>query len=185
MSHGTRRPPTPRKRSVGLLSALLAGLIALVAFVVPGITGSGSTPARSAATSAKPAPAAAPAPSPAAAAAKPVQPSAGSPRPSNRDNARLRAIGFRSDSRFSSHFAKHGREFGNVSRATYLSMAQDLRDAPLSPTVIETMQRGGTISRFNRSNGSFIAFDRDLTIRTFFKPDDGEDYFWRAARQNH
>lgn len=64
-------------------------------------------------------------------------------------------------------------------------MAQDLRDAPLSKRVIETTQKDGTISRFDRSTGAFIAFNRDLTIRTFFKPNDGEDYFWRASKLDH
>lgn len=62
-------------------------------------------------------------------------------------------------------------------------MAQDLRDAPLSKNVVEAEQVGGTLSRFNRATGAFVAFDPDLTIRTFFRPDDGEAYFVRAAKR--
>ncbi len=104
---------------------------------------------------------------------------------SNRSDPRLRKIGFRSQQRLDDHYVKHGREFGNISKAQYLAMAQDLRDAPLSKRVIETTQKDGTISRFDRSTGAFIAFNRDLTIRTFFKPNDGEDYFWRASKLDH
>lgn len=104
---------------------------------------------------------------------------------SNRSDPRLRAIGFRSRTKLEQHYEKHGREFGNVSLDEYLSMAQDLRDAPLSDRVIEANQAGGTVSRFDRKTGAFTAFDRDLTIRTFFKPNGGENYFRRAATKTH
>lgn len=104
---------------------------------------------------------------------------------SNRADPRLRRIGFRSSTKLHEHFAKHGGEFGNISEDEYLRRAQALRDAPVSKQVIETTQPGGTLSRFDRSSGSFIAFDTDLTIRTFFRPNDGENYFWRAAGRRH
>ncbi len=114
--------------------------------------------------------------------------SAKNPKPattSNRTNPRLRAIGFRSRTKLEQHYEKHGREFGNITIEEYLAMAQDLRDAPLSDRVVEANQVGGTISRFDRKTGGFTAFDRDLTIRTFFKPNGGENYFRRAATKAH
>lgn len=104
---------------------------------------------------------------------------------SNRSDPRLRAIGFRSQSSLDDHYAKHGNEFGSISKAQYLSMAQDLRDAPLSRTVIEATQADGSISRFDRSTGGFLAFNPDLAIRTFFRPNGGEAYFRRAAGKSH
>ena len=92
-----------------------------------------------------------------------------------------RSVGFRSVSQLDSHFQKHGQEFGSISKARYLSMAQDLRDVPLSSSVIEAWQARGNWSRFDRNTGSFIAFRKDKIILTFFKPDDGEDYFRRAS----
>lgn len=62
-------------------------------------------------------------------------------------------------------------------------MAQDLRDAPLSSRVIEATQSNGSIARFDRKTGAFLAFNNDLTIRTFFRPDDGEAYFRRAVNR--
>jgi pyocin large subunit-like protein len=102
---------------------------------------------------------------------------------SNRTDPRLRKIGFRSYEKLRSHYLKHGREFGNITQEQYLAMAQDIRDAPLSKTIIEATQVGGTISRFDRASGGFIAFNNDLTLRTFFRPDDGEAYFRRAAKR--
>ena len=122
---------------------------------------------------------------------KPATPPTPATRPattslvSNRSDSRLRSIGFRSQSRLDDHFAKHGREFGSITETQYLSMAQDLRDAALSKTVIEATQANGSISRFDRATGGFLAFDRDLTIRTFYRPNDGEAYFRRAAGKNH
>ncbi len=94
-----------------------------------------------------------------------------------------RSIGFRSTSQLNSHFDKHGHEFGSISKARYLSMAQELRDAPLSSTVVEDWQVRGNWSRFDRASGAFIAFRKDKVILTFFRPDDGEDYFRRASKR--
>lgn len=92
-------------------------------------------------------------------------------------------IGFRSKSKLDQHYIKHRREFGTISKSEYLRQAQVLRDSPVSDRIIETTQANGTLSRFDRETGGFIAFDRDGTLRTYFRPDDGEDYFWRAAKR--
>lgn len=93
---------------------------------------------------------------------------------------RYGSYGFRSPDRLVDHFEKHGAEFGVRSAADYLALAQALRDAPVSDDVLEaTRSSDGVISRYRRSTGAFIAFDADGTIRTFFKPNDGERYFRR------
>ena len=58
-----------------------------------------------------------------------------------------------------------------------------LRDAPLSRTVLELKRSDGVISRFDKSGGGFVAFHKDKTIRTYFRPNDGESYFRRQARR--
>ena len=102
---------------------------------------------------------------------------------SNRADPRLRRIGFASQRGLDSHWLKHGTEFNVSSKAEYLSMAQELRDAPLSNRVIEASQSNGSYARFDRRTGGFLAFNRDLTIRTFFRPNDGESYFRRAVNR--
>jgi hypothetical protein len=94
-------------------------------------------------------------------------------------------IGFASRERLDEHFAKHGREFGNIDEAAYLRMAQTLRDRPAGGEVEELVRADGTVSRFDRGSGAFIAFDSDLVIRTCFKPNDGEAYFRRQAGRTH
>ena len=94
-------------------------------------------------------------------------------------------IGFRTRRKFDEHFVKHGREFGSISQEEYLRQAQTLRDAPVGGDVLELSRGDGTISRFDRSTGIFVAFDNDLTIRTCFKPNDGERYFKRQINKEH
>lgn len=92
--------------------------------------------------------------------------------------------GFKNADRLAEHFAKHGGEFGAASATAYLALAQQLRDAPAGGNVLEVVRPlDGVVSRFDRASGAFIAFDRDGTIRTFFKPNDGEDYFRRQAKR--
>jgi len=87
--------------------------------------------------------------------------------------------GFRSEARLREHHDKHGREFGRVTAGEYLGLAQELRDRPLGPRVLEATRADGVVTRYDRDSGAFLAFERDGTIRTFFKPRDGEAYFRR------
>lgn len=95
------------------------------------------------------------------------------------------SIGFRTRRQFQEHFAKHGAEFGRITPQEFLRAAQTLRDAPVGGSVEEIRRADGTVSRFDRSTGAFIAFDADGTIRTFFKPNAGESYFRRQAMRAH
>ena len=94
-------------------------------------------------------------------------------------------IGFRTRRNLEEHFAKHGAEFGGATMEQYLAMAQALRDAPPGGDVLELVRSGdGVVSRFDRKRGAFLAFDRDGTIHTFFRPNDGEAYFRRQANRS-
>ncbi|MBL9077515.1 MAG: hypothetical protein JNL08_08430 [Planctomycetes bacterium] len=102
-------------------------------------------------------------------------PAAPAPRPTS-------AVGFTSRAAWQSHFGKHGAEFGAIDADRYLALAQQLRDAPLTADVLESVRDSdGVVTRFDRRSGAFVAFHRDQTIRTFFKPNDGEAYFRRQT----
>ncbi len=88
-------------------------------------------------------------------------------------------IGFRDAGLLHEHYRKHGAEFGGISEAEYLRRAQLLRDRAAGGDILEAVRTDGVVTRFDRSSGAFLAFDRDLTIRTFFQPNDGERYFMR------
>jgi pyocin large subunit-like protein len=91
--------------------------------------------------------------------------------------------GFRSRAQLDEHFAKHGAEFGAISKAEYLRLAQELRDAPPGGPILEARRPNGEFSRFDRRHGYFGAYNPDGTIRTFFIPNNGERYFQRQARR--
>jgi pyocin large subunit-like protein len=90
--------------------------------------------------------------------------------------------GFRSRAQFDEHYEKHGAEFGKISQAEYLRLAQELRDAPVGGPILELKRQDGQFSRFDRRHGYFGAYNPDRTVRTFFIPNDGERYFQRQAR---
>jgi len=91
--------------------------------------------------------------------------------------------GFRSRAQFNEHYQKHGAEFGRISQAEYLRLAQELRDAPARGPILQAVQRTGVITKFDTVHGYFVAYNPDGTIRTFFIPVDGERYFRRQARR--
>jgi pyocin large subunit-like protein len=93
--------------------------------------------------------------------------------------------GFRSQAQFDEHYQKHGAEFGAISKAEYLRLAQELRDAPVGGPILEARRPNGEFSRFDRRHGYFGAFNPNGTIRTFFIPNDGERYFHRQAQRQH
>ena len=82
------------------------------------------------------------------------------------------------------HFEKHGGEFPGLDINAYLRAAQTLRDRPVGGTVLELRRRDGVITRFDTESGAFLAVNRDGTIRTFFRPNDGEAYFRRQASRS-
>ncbi|HEY6982113.1 hypothetical protein [Reyranella sp.] len=92
-------------------------------------------------------------------------------------------IGFVDERRLDEHYKKHGAEFGKITKLDYLHQAQLLRDTAVGGPVLETVRRDGVTTRFDRQTGAFIAFNRDGTIRTFFKPNDGERYYRRQAER--
>jgi pyocin large subunit-like protein len=91
--------------------------------------------------------------------------------------------GFRTHRQFDEHYQKHGQEFGRISQAEYLRLAQELRDTPAGGPIQEADKPGGIVTKFDRRKGYFGAYNADRTIRTFFIPNDGERYFIRQSKR--
>jgi pyocin large subunit-like protein len=92
-------------------------------------------------------------------------------------------VGFETARRLEEHYEKHGGEFGRISKQDYLRQAQLLRDAAVGGPVLETVRADRVATRYDQQTGAFIAFNPDGTIRTFFKPNDGERYYRRQAER--
>ena len=93
------------------------------------------------------------------------------------------SVGFADQRRLDEHYAKHGAEFGRITKQDYLRQAQLLRDTKAVDPVLEAVRRDGVITRYDRQTGAFIAFNPNGVIRTFFKPNDGERYWRRQAER--
>ena len=93
------------------------------------------------------------------------------------------SVGFVDNRRLDEHYEKHGAEFGHITKQDYLRQAQLLRDAKVGGPVMETVRADRVTTRFDRQTGAFIAFNPNGTIRTFFKPNDGERYYRRQAER--
>ncbi len=91
--------------------------------------------------------------------------------------------GFRSKHQFDDHWSKHGREFGGITKAQYLGLAQELRDAKVGGPILEAIRKDGVATRYDQQTGAFIAFNPNGVIRTFFRPNDGERYWRRQAER--
>jgi pyocin large subunit-like protein len=94
-----------------------------------------------------------------------------------------RNVGFSSRQKWLDHFDKHGYEFGDITADEYLRQAQTLRDSAVNANILESVRRDGVVTRFDKQAGTFLAFNPDLTIRTYFKPNDGANYFWRQSKR--
>ncbi len=92
-------------------------------------------------------------------------------------------VGFASRRKLEEHYQKHGAEFGSIGMDEYLRRAQALRDRPAGGGVLECLRDDGVTTRYDRASGAFLAFNPDRTIRTFFRPNDGEAYFHRQCRR--
>jgi pyocin large subunit-like protein len=92
-------------------------------------------------------------------------------------------VGFVNERRLDEHYDKHGGEFGRITKQDYLRQAQLLRDAQVGGPVLQTVRSDGVTTRFDRQTGAFVAFNPNGTIRTFFKPNDGERYYRRQAER--
>lgn len=88
-------------------------------------------------------------------------------------------VGFRDRERLLEHFRKHGREFGVRKPDEYLRLAQVLRDRPKDENVLVFVRNDAVTCKFDRGSGAFVAYNSDGTLRTFFRPNDGEAYFER------
>lgn len=86
------------------------------------------------------------------------------------------SLQFRYDSYLSEHFAKHGSASGHSSEAAYLAGANAVIQ---SSSVLRRTQSDGDTAYYLEASNEFVVVSTDNYIRTYFKPNDGIDYFNR------
>ncbi len=84
---------------------------------------------------------------------------------------------FASEEKLVKHFLKHGKDFGNISEAQYLSRAQQLLNSKSCGDILTKIRSNGDILFYNKATNEFAIKSSEGYIRTFFKPSNGLDYF--------
>lgn len=84
---------------------------------------------------------------------------------------------FRRGEYLTEHFEKHGGEFGYKTEQEYLEGANNVITAKDSLRKLE--EEDGDYVFFQESTGSIVFVSKDGYIRTYFKPNDGIEYFNR------
>lgn len=90
-------------------------------------------------------------------------------------------------SRLDYHWNKHRKEFGNISKSTYLNKARTLLGKPIGKNILEkksTKKFNGKhrYYKYDKSTNEFLSVERNGntdTIITYFKPKDGISYWKR------
>jgi len=85
---------------------------------------------------------------------------------------------FANESLLDSHYKKHGKEFGNITKSDYLKQADRLVNSTGNDILTKT-RSNGDILYYNKAVNEFAVKTPDGIIRTYFKPIDGIDYFNR------
>jgi pyocin large subunit-like protein len=81
-----------------------------------------------------------------------------------------------SDESLDEHYPKHGRTFGNISKAEYQERALGFRDSLPSAEVEEFVAPNGSIYKYNTRTAEFMVYLDDGEIITYFKPDNPTAY---------
>ena len=88
----------------------------------------------------------------------------------------VQTYSFRTEELYESHYQKHRDEFNDISKETYLEMANDLIYLESALTKLE---EDGDILYYGEEANEFLVLSSDGYIRTFFRPSAGIDYYNR------
>lgn len=84
---------------------------------------------------------------------------------------------FRNETMWEEHFEKHGNEFGYKSKEEYLKGANEVINSSTSKHKIEA--EDGDKIYYNEEKNEIVFVSTDGYIRTYFKPNDGINYYNR------
>lgn len=84
---------------------------------------------------------------------------------------------FKSDSLLQEHFNKHGSEFGYTSTSEYESQANEVINSP--DALHKTEVEDGDSVYYVQATNELVILSTEGYIRTYFKPEDGLDYYNR------
>ena len=85
---------------------------------------------------------------------------------------------FRTEDLLNLHYQKHGSEFGNITKDGYLQSANEFITSN-SSDILTKSENDGDMIYYCASTNEFLVLSQDGYIRTYFKPDDGIEYYNR------
>lgn len=93
-------------------------------------------------------------------------------------------IRFETSESMRKHYMKHSKEYGDISIESYLSLANELANAPASDDVEKIARSDGSTAIYRFSTNDFLVVTKDGSIRTFFKPKSGKEYWAYEHERN-
>lgn len=87
------------------------------------------------------------------------------------------SLEFRNETLWQDHFDKHGSEFGYKTKEEYLKGANEVINSSTSKHKIEV--EDGDEIYYNEEKNEIVFVSKDGYIRTYFKPNDGINYYNR------
>ena len=93
-------------------------------------------------------------------------------------------IEFETPESMQKHYVKHGEEYGDISTESYVSLANELVNAPASYDVEKIVRSDGSTAIYRFSTNDFLVVTKDGSIRTFFKPKNGKEYWAYEHERN-
>lgn len=100
------------------------------------------------------------------------------------ENGGIIKIGFETPEIMQKHYTKHGKEYGNISIESYLSLANELANMPVSDDVEKIVRSDGSTAIYRFSTNDSLVVTKEGCIRTFFKPKIGKEYWAYEHERN-
>lgn len=82
------------------------------------------------------------------------------------------------------HCQKHSAEFGGISESEYVQKANALANELESDDVASLKRSDGSTSKYRFSTNEFVVINEDGTLRTYFKPVKGAEYWKDEIERN-
>ena len=100
---------------------------------------------------------------------------------------RLQVRGFASRQKLMNHW-KNGRthqdEYPDFTMEQYVQRAVSLAEMPTGGNILGHVDKDGVIVRYDRKENDFVKASAKNGIRTMFKPDEGEQYYWKRRKED-
>lgn len=107
--------------------------------------------------------------------------------PSPSGSNRLWVRGFASRQKMMNHWKNgrtHQEEYPDFTMEQYVERAVSLAEMPTGGNILGHVDKDGVIVRYDCKENDFVKANIRKGIRTMFKPDEGEQYYWKRRKED-